>query len=106
MTFLVFSLIAGGMAVNGKIIGAHYYLGAHGNYPEVSRATYVMSALLSAAFGFTLPIFAGVMVWCESREPTFNPLVWIGPLLAVAVGLVACYLSMRCIVTAFGVIPH
>ena len=98
--FLAFSMIAGGAAVTGKIVAGHYYLGGHGNYPEVSRGVYVLSALFSMAFSVSLPVFAGVMTWHESRKPTFNPFLWVGPLLALVVGLIFCYLSIRCIVSA------
>jgi hypothetical protein len=99
--FFAHSMIFGGAAITGKIVGGHYYLGSHGNYPEVSRGVYVLSAILSAAFGLSLPVFAGVMTWHESHKPRFNPLVWIGPLLAVVAGLAACYVSIRCIMSAY-----
>lgn len=101
LVFFIFSLITGGAAITGKIVDGRYYLGAHGNYPEVSRGIYVFSALLSAAFGLTLPIFAGVLNWVESRKPIFIPVVWIGFLFALLIGLGFFFTSVRCIISAF-----
>ena len=98
--FLGFSLITGGAAITGKITGGHYYLGSHGNYPEVSRGIYVLSALSSAAFGLAFSAFAGVMTWHKSREQTFHPVSWIGAAFAGVAGLAFVYLSIRCILNA------
>jgi len=101
VAFLGFSLSMGGAAIKGKILSAHYYLGSHGSYREVSRAVYVVSALLSGAFGLSLPLFAGVMTWHESIKPSFTRLTWIGCLFALLFGFVMCWHSFRCIVWAF-----
>ncbi len=101
VSFFAFSMIVGGAAITGKVVAGHYYVGSHGNYPEVSRGVYLLSAFLSAAFGLSLPALAGVMTWRESRKSSFNPLLWIGPFLALIVGLAFCYSSIHCIVGAF-----
>ncbi|HWY76965.1 MAG TPA: hypothetical protein VN281_15185 [Verrucomicrobiae bacterium] len=103
VSFLVFSLIVGGAAINGKVVGGHYYLGSHGNYPEVSRGVYLLSALLSAAFGLAFSAFAGVITWHKSRKPTFHPVAWIGPAFAAVAGLAFVYLSIRSILNALTV---
>ena len=102
--FLATSMFTGGAAISGRVVGGHFYLGSHGNYPEVSPGMYAVSALLSAAFGLCLPLFAGVMTYRESLKPTFNRLIWIGPLLALAAGMMLCYSSVRCIVAAFSAV--
>jgi hypothetical protein len=99
--FLTFSLVTGGAAITGRIAAGHFYLGSHGNFPEVSRFIYLTSAILSTAFGLSLPIFAGVMTWRESRKPAFNRFLWVGAFIALAAGLAFCYTSFRCIVHAF-----
>jgi len=43
--FIIVSLAMGGTAVNGKIENGHFYLGEHGVYKEVSKTTYITSAL-------------------------------------------------------------
>jgi len=99
--FFAHGMISGGAAITGKVVSGHFFLGSHGNYPEVSRGVYVLSAFLSALFGLCLPVFAGVMTWRESHKPTFNPLVWIGPVFALVAGLALCFSSVRCIATAY-----
>jgi hypothetical protein len=44
--FIVFSIVAiviGGDAVNGKIVGGHFYLANHGKLTEVSEAVFTYS---------------------------------------------------------------
>ena len=43
LLFLLFSLIIGGTATNGKIVGGQYYVGDHGAYREVPRLVYEYS---------------------------------------------------------------
>ena len=103
LVFAVFSYATGGMAINGKLVAGHFYLGADGHFVEVSRGIYVVSALLSTAFGLTIPAMSGVMIWSEwgqSRQSTYLRYGWPGFLVALAVGLGVCFVSIRCIVRA------
>jgi hypothetical protein len=46
VNFVLFFLAAiylGGDAVNGKIVGGHYYLMSHGQYTEVSKEVFAYS---------------------------------------------------------------
>ena len=46
LNFIVFFIVAirlGGDAVNGKIVGGHFYLANHGKLTEVSEATFTYS---------------------------------------------------------------
>jgi hypothetical protein len=98
--FFFHSKAHGGAAIHGNETAGHYYLGSHGNHPEVTRGVFMVSALLSAAFGLSLSLFAGVLIWRQARKATFSSLPLIGPVLALGVGLVTSYLSIRCIVSA------
>ena len=49
----------GGMALNGKVVSGHYFVGEHRHYHEVSAATYACcKALESAALVFLLGAIA------------------------------------------------
>ena len=101
VAFLAFSLSMGGAAITGKVTPGHYYLGSHGNYPEVSRTVYVLSAILSGTWGLILPLFAIVMTLHESSKPSFTRLAYIGCLFALLFGFIMCWHSLRCMVQAF-----
>src|SRR5450631_1813970 len=93
-----FALMSGGTALNGQVIGGHYYLGSHGHFREVSPGIYFFSAILSATIGVVLPIYAFVFTtWQESRKPTSNRWWWLGPLLASLFGLILLFSSVRCL---------
>jgi hypothetical protein len=101
LAFLGSVWMLGGAAITGKIVTGHYFVGMHGHYPEVSRGTYVLSAVLSALFSVSFPVFVAVMNWGPSRKPAFNPFMRIALLLALFMGLGFCFSSIRCIVNAF-----
>ncbi|MDB6018435.1 MAG: hypothetical protein JWR19_2924 [Pedosphaera sp.] len=98
--FFAHSMLAGGAAITGKVVAGQYYLGMHGNFVGVSRGAYILSAVLSAAFGLSLPLFSWVMARQKSQQPTFSRLLWLGPLFSTLAGLSFCYLSLQCIVRA------
>src|SRR5476651_1102407 len=80
--------LPGGSALNGKAVSGPYYLGSHGHFRAVSLSIYVLSALSSAAVGLVLPVYAAVFtIWRESRKPTHNRWVWLGPLFFSLLGL-------------------
>lgn len=67
LSFLVFSLCIGGDAVNGKIEEGRYYVRETGLvFREVSRVSFVTSALLVATVAFALPVCAFLAL---RREP-------------------------------------
>lgn len=70
LSFLVFSLCIGGDAVNGKVEGGHYYVRETGRvYREVSRGSFITSALLVATVAAGLPLS---IFFALRREPFEN----------------------------------
>jgi len=117
ISFLVFwitAVIFGGDAVNGKIEDGRYYFGSHGEYTEVSRAAYVASAgyvmIMMAIVGFGMLLVFWVFVVKEGisikdlKEEGFNCIYLIIPLLIGCGFLYGSFISLKCILRAFGII--
>jgi hypothetical protein len=93
-----FILIPGGTALSGKVESGHYYLGSHGHFQETSRSLFMLSAFLSAAIGLVLPAYATILtIWRESRKPTGNRWLWLGPIFISLFGLGLFFSSIRCL---------
>lgn len=73
LNFVVFCIVAfesGGDAVNGKIMGGHFYLAENGKLTEVSEAlfTYSLWHVRSLAITWPLAMLAGYLLKMENRE--------------------------------------
>jgi hypothetical protein len=61
LNFVVFFIVAlaiGGDAVNGKVVGGHFYLANHGTLTEVSEAVYTYSLWHVRSLFITHPLAA------------------------------------------------
>jgi len=114
LIFWILSVTAGGDAVNGKIEDGRYYFCSHGEYTEVSRIAYVLSAgymmILSATVSlFMLPIgFSAVKGSIRIKdfkgEGWFSLIIMFVPLLIGCGFLYLAFLSLKCILLAFEII--
>jgi hypothetical protein len=43
VAFFIVAILIGGDAVNGKVVGGHFYLAEHGKFTEVSEAVFTYS---------------------------------------------------------------
>lgn len=116
ISFLVFwitAVIFGGDAVNGKIEDGRFYFGSHGEYTEVSRTAYVASAsyvmIMTAIVGigmllvFWFFVKEGISIK-DLKEEGFNCIYLIIPLLIGCGFLYGSFISLKCILRAFGII--
>jgi hypothetical protein len=106
--FIIISLIAGGDAVNGKIENGHYYLCSHGKYTETSKTFYVISAgfvmLIGAMWAIPLFIYFAYCClppWRGEGISKLGLITFIGLFCAGMSTLT--YISLRCILRAFGI---
>jgi hypothetical protein len=113
IAFVLFSIIFGGDAVDGKIEDGHFYFGSHGEYTEVSCGAYVASAgyimLLSAIVGVVLvSIFLfsirGVITCEYIKKASILDIFLLLPLLIGGGSLYVSFLALKCILRAFGII--
>ena len=111
--FLVVTIIAGGDAVNGKVEDGRCYFGSHGEYKEVSRAAYVLSAgyimigTFSVAFfvlfAFGSMVKGGGLRIQNLKENPSDVLIFVVLLFGLG-WLYASFISLQCILKAFGII--
>lgn len=108
LTFFIVSVISGGSAGDGKIEKGRYYLADHGEYTEVSRATYVACAVLETIVtGLWLFALLLVFLFClflALKEGGIT--AWVILLFPGALFFFwgrATLISLRCILRAFGI---
>jgi hypothetical protein len=66
LSFVVISIIIGGTAFNGEVVGGQYFIGAHGDMEKVSKGVFQYSLWhgISAAFFLVVAvILTGVAQW-------------------------------------------
>lgn len=54
--FWIVGVAIGGDAINGKIVGSHFYLGSHGKLTEVSETIYTYSLWHARSLFITHPL--------------------------------------------------
>ena len=113
IAFVLSSIIFGGDAVNGKIEDGRFYFGSHGEYTEVSRAAYVTSAgyvmVMSAIVGLGLVLVFLFFIrkgitHKDLKEASILDLFIFFPLLIGSGFLYGSYLTLKCVLRAFGII--
>jgi len=107
--FLIFffvALTAGGDAPAGKVENGHYYLANRGKYTEVSRVTYVVSAVLEMAWtalGAFLSLSLFIFIFSSLMKG--GVVGWGIAIFLVALCLAffwVSFTSLCCILRAFG----
>ena len=63
--FIIGTVILGGDALNGKVVGDHYYLANHGQLTEVNAFVFMYSKIHAISIFITHPLagIAGVLNW-------------------------------------------
>ena len=69
LTFVIGAFMLGGDAVNGRMIGEHFYLAEHGKFTEVSEAVYTYSLwhVRSVFVTHPLAMLAGYLLRMEGQ---------------------------------------
>jgi len=61
VVFFIVAIVIGGDAVNGKIVGGHFYLANHGKLTEVSETVFTYSLWHVRSLFVTHPL--GMLTW-------------------------------------------
>jgi hypothetical protein len=61
VVFVIGDFVIRGDAINGKVVGEHFYLGDHGRFIEVSKDVYTYSLWHAVSLFFTHPL--AMLTW-------------------------------------------
>lgn len=68
VTYIIAAANIGGDAVNGKIVGGHFYLGEKGNFTEVTEAVYTYSLWHTYIVFASVALFFPAMVMMRFEQ--------------------------------------
>ena len=100
--FMLTTLLWGGAALNGKIENRRYYLGEHGEFREIGRGYYAISAALSAAWPPMLVIAVSQVRSVFPPTPANKKLFLVLTMFFTFGATAFSITSLICLVRAFG----
>jgi hypothetical protein len=100
-TFIVTSLCWGGAALNGKVQEGRFYLGDHGEFREVGRGYYAVSAVLSMIWPAALALGASQLLAVFPATPNTKKLFLVLTIFFSLIAATFSITSLICLLRVF-----